>query len=213
MPRLHGRAPAALAIHHLLISFLLALLPLASAQQEYEANAQSDCYANNGSSVLGYTCSKSKSNHANSSSASASACTTYLAFRSNLPGYGSPITVAYLLNASASAVAAANSVPVASAVQNGSLLLVPVRCACTAAGHYQHDAAYAIQFDYETYFSIASDVYQGLSTCQAMMAQNPAHDSLDLYPGIALTVPLRRACPSPAQTSAGVKYLVTYLLD
>ncbi|KAF7018385.1 hypothetical protein CFC21_031684 [Triticum aestivum] len=213
MPRLHGRAPAALAIHHLLISFLLALLPLASAQQEYEANAQSDCYANNGSSVLGYTCSKSKSNHANSSSASASACTTYLAFRSDLPGYGSPITVAYLLNASASAVAAANSVPVASAVQNGSLLLVPVRCACTAAGHYQHDAAYAIQFDYETYFSIASDVYQGLSTCQAMMAQNPAHDSLDLYPGIALTVPLRCACPSPAQTSAGVKYLVTYLLD
>uniref|UniRef100_R7W7R4 Putative cysteine-rich receptor-like protein kinase 33 n=1 Tax=Aegilops tauschii TaxID=37682 RepID=R7W7R4_AEGTA len=45
------------------------------------------------------------------------------------------------------------------------------------------------------------------------MAQNPAHDSLDLYPGIALTVPLRCACPSPAQTSAGVKYLVTYLLD
>ena len=212
-PRLHGRAPAALAIHHLLISFLLALLPLASAQQEYEANAQSDCYANNGSSVLGYTCSKSKSNHANSSSASASACTTYLAFRSDLPGYGSPITVAYLLNASASAVAAANSVPIASPVQNGSLLLVPVRCACTAAGHYQHDAAYAIQFGYETYFSIASDVYQGLSTCQAMMAQNPAHDSLDLYPGIALTVPLRCACPSPAQTSAGVKYLVTYLLD
>ncbi|KAF7003626.1 hypothetical protein CFC21_018929 [Triticum aestivum] len=211
MPRLHGRAPAALAIRHLLISFLLALLPLASAQQEYEANAQSDCYANNGSSVLGYTCSSSKSNHANSSSASA--CATYLAFRSDLPGYGTPITVAYLLNASASAVAAANSVPIASPVQNGSLLLVPVRCACMAAGHYQHDAAYAIQFGYETYFSIASDVYQGLSTCQAMMAQNPAHDSLDLYPGIALTVPLRCACPSPTQASTGVKYLVTYVLD
>ncbi|KAM3196104.1 hypothetical protein ACQJBY_071996 [Aegilops geniculata] len=207
MPHLRGHAPAAamamaIAVHHLLLA--LALLSLAAeAQQEYQANAQSDCYANNGSSVLGYTCTNTSSSPA---------CATYLAFRSELPSYGSPVTVAYLLNASAPAIAAANDVPVASPVRNNTLLLVPVPCACTAAGRYQHAAAYAVQFAHETYFSIADGTYQGLSTCQALMAQNPARDS-DIYPGVALTVPLRCACPSAAQAAAGVRYLVTYVLD
>ncbi|KAM3206833.1 hypothetical protein ACQJBY_062166 [Aegilops geniculata] len=207
MPHPRGHAPAAamaiaIAVHHLLLA--LVLFPLAAAQQEYQANAQSDCYANNGSSVLGYTCT--------STSSSPPACDTYVAFRSDLPSYGSPVTVAYLLNASAPAVAAANDVPVASPVRNNTLLLVPVPCACTAAGRYQHDAAYAVQFAHETYFSIADETYQGLSTCQALMAQNRARDS-DIHPGVALTVPLRCACPSAAQAAAGVRYLVTYVLD
>ncbi|KAF7093154.1 hypothetical protein CFC21_095583 [Triticum aestivum] len=192
----------AITVHHVLLA--LALIPLAAAQQEYQANAQSDCYANNGSSVLGYTCTNTSS--------SPPACDTYLAFRSDLPSYGSPITVAFLLNASAPAIAAANHVPVAAPVRNNTLLLVPVPCACTAAGRYQHDAAYAVQFVDETYFSIADDTYQGLSTCQALMAQNPVRDS-DILPGVALTVPLRCACPSAAQAAAGVRYLVTYVLD
>uniref|UniRef100_A0A453QHW5 Protein kinase domain-containing protein n=2 Tax=Aegilops tauschii subsp. strangulata TaxID=200361 RepID=A0A453QHW5_AEGTS len=207
MPHLRGHAPAAamaiaIAVHHLLLA--LALFPLTAAQQEYQANGQSDCYVNNGSSVLGYTCTNTSS--------SPPACATYVAFRSDLPSFGSPITVAYLLNASAPAVAAANNVPVASLVRNNTLLLVPVPCACTAAGRYQHDTAYAVQYAHETYFSIANYTYQGLSTCQALMAQNPARDS-DIYPGVALTVPLRCACPSVAQAAAGVRYLVTYVLD
>uniref|UniRef100_R7WD50 Protein kinase APK1A, chloroplastic n=1 Tax=Aegilops tauschii TaxID=37682 RepID=R7WD50_AEGTA len=192
----------AIAVHHLLLA--LALFPLTAAQQEYQANGQSDCYVNNGSSVLGYTCTNTSS--------SPPACATYVAFRSDLPSFGSPITVAYLLNASAPAVAAANNVPVASLVRNNTLLLVPVPCACTAAGRYQHDTAYAVQYAHETYFSIANYTYQGLSTCQALMAQNPARDS-DIYPGVALTVPLRCACPSVAQAAAGGRYLVTYVLD
>ncbi|KAF7046035.1 hypothetical protein CFC21_055090, partial [Triticum aestivum] len=191
----------AITVHHVLLA--LAVFPLAAAQQEYQANAQSDCYANNGSSVLGYTCTNTSS---------LLACATYVAFRSDLPSYSSPVTVAYLLNASAPAITAANDVPVASPVRNNTLLLVPVPCACTAAGRYQHDAAYAVQFRGETYFSIASETYQGLSTCQALMAQNPARDS-DIHPGVALTVPLRCACPSAAQAAAGVRYLVTYVLD
>ncbi|XP_044361927.1 protein LYK5-like [Triticum aestivum] len=192
----------ATAVHHLLLA--LALFPLAAAQHEYQANAQSDCYANNGSSVLGYTCSDNSS--------SIPACATYVAFRSDLPSYGSTVTVAYLLNASAPAIATANDVPVASPVRNNTLLLVPVPCAFTAAGLYQHDAAYVVQFADETYFSIANDTYQGLSTCQALMEQNHARDS-DIYLGVALTVPLRCACPSAAQAAAGVRYLVTYVLD
>uniref|UniRef100_A0A0E0LDN7 Protein kinase domain-containing protein n=1 Tax=Oryza punctata TaxID=4537 RepID=A0A0E0LDN7_ORYPU len=185
----------------LLLLVVLLAAPMAAAQQQYEANAQDDCDTDNGSSVLGYTCATASP-----------PCTAYLTFRSAPPSYASPITVSYLLNASVPAVAAANAVPVAPPVARDGLLLVPVPCACTAAGYYQHDAGYVIQFDDETYFIMANDTYQGLTTCQALMAQNPAHDSLNLYPGIKLNVPLRCACPSPAQAAAGVKYLVTYLL-
>ncbi|KAF0931420.1 hypothetical protein E2562_004548 [Oryza meyeriana var. granulata] len=207
-----ARLPAALSVdlhhyhhHHLLLLLLLLFLfpPLAAAQQQYEANAQTDCYADNGSSVLGYTCGNP---------ATSPPCTAYLTFRSVPPSYASPITVSYLLNASVPAVAAANAVPISSPVPPDGMLLVPVPCACTAAGYYQHDAGYVIQFDDETYSIMANDTYQGLTTCQALMAQNPAHDSLNLYPGISLAVPLRCACPSAAQAAAGVKYLVTYLL-
>uniref|UniRef100_J3MG00 Protein kinase domain-containing protein n=1 Tax=Oryza brachyantha TaxID=4533 RepID=J3MG00_ORYBR len=200
------RLPAALSVDLLLLLHLVLVLlpPLAAAQQQYEANAQTDCDADNGSSVLGYTCGDPAT--------SPPSCTAYLTFRSAPPRYASPITVSYLLNASVPAVAAANAVPVPVPVPADGLLLVPVPCACTAAGYYQHDAGYVIQFDDETYFIMANDTYQGLTTCQALMAQNPAHDSLNLYPGIKLTVPLRCACPSPAQAAAGVKYLATYLL-
>ncbi|CAN6312231.1 unnamed protein product [Urochloa humidicola] len=217
-PPQHGRAegPAACRslFHHLLLLLapaVLMVLPPAAAQQPYEANAQTDCSTNNGSSVLGYTCRRSSST--NSSSSSPRSCDAYLAFRSAPPaGYSSPISVSYLLNATAPAVAAANGVPVSSPVEASGLLLVPVPCACTAAGYYQHGASYVIQSGDETYFTIANDTYQGLATCQALMAQNPAHDSLDLYPNISLAVPLRCACPSAAQAAAGVRYLVTYVL-
>ncbi|CAL4940135.1 unnamed protein product [Urochloa decumbens] len=217
-PPHHGRAgrPAASACHRLFF-FLLApaalimLLPSAAAQQPYEANAQTDCYTNNGSSVLGYTCRRRGSGGGGGNATQA--CDAYLAFRSApAAGYSSPISVSYLLNATAPAVAAANGVPVASPVEASGLLLVPVPCACTAAGYYQHGASYVIQSGDETYFTIANNTYQGLATCQALMAQNPAHDSLDLYPNISLSVPLRCACPSPAQAAAGVRYLVTYVL-
>uniref|UniRef100_A0A0D9X7U7 Protein kinase domain-containing protein n=1 Tax=Leersia perrieri TaxID=77586 RepID=A0A0D9X7U7_9ORYZ len=187
----------------LLLLILVVLLPsMAAAQQQYEANAQLDCYTNNGSSVLGYTCRPSR----------ASSCTAYLTFRSAPPTYASPITVSYLLNATVPTVAAANTIPISSPIPRDGLLLVPVPCGCTTAGYYQHDAGYILQFDDEIYLTVANDTYQGLTTCQALMAQNPAHDSYDLYPGISLSVPLRCACPSPAQAAAGVRYLVTYLL-
>ncbi|TVU08218.1 hypothetical protein EJB05_41614, partial [Eragrostis curvula] len=80
----------------------------------------------------------------NATASPRSSCTAYLAFRSAAP-YSSPITVSYLLNATATVVAAANAVPVANPVADAGILLVPVPCACTAAaGHhyyyYQHDA-------------------------------------------------------------------------
>ncbi|XP_062217282.1 protein LYK5-like [Phragmites australis] len=182
---------------------LLLLTVAARAQQEYEANKQDACYAANGSSVLGYTC--------NATSAPPP-CDAFLVFRSYPPLYASPVSISYLLNSSVSAVAAANAVPTVSPLAAFSLVLAPVPCACTPGGYYQHNASYTIQFLGETYFIIANITYQGLTTCQALIAQNPRLDSRGLVSGHILTVPLRCACPSPAQAAAGVKHLLSYLV-
>ncbi|KAK3156246.1 hypothetical protein QOZ80_2AG0104730 [Eleusine coracana subsp. coracana] len=183
---------------------LLLLAGAARAQQEYEANKQNACYATNGSSVLGYVCNATRS-------APPPPCDAYLIYRS-APPYSSAVTVSYLLNATPSAVAAATGATTVSPLATSSLVLAPVPCACTPGGLYQHNASYTIQGPAETYFIIANITYQGLTTCQALIAQNPTLDSRHLGPGDNLTVPVRCACPSRAQAARGVKHLVSYLV-
>ncbi|RLN09833.1 protein LYK5-like [Panicum miliaceum] len=195
--------PAA-ALPPLLLLLLLAAAAPARGQQEYEANKQNACYATNASSVLGYVC--------NATTASARACDSYLVFRASPPLYESPVSISYLLNASVPATAAASGVPTVSPLAASSLVLAPVPCACTPGGYYQHNASYTIQFPGETYFILANITYQGLTTCQALIAQNPLHDSRGLVEGNNLTVPLRCACPSPAQAARGVRHLLSYLV-
>ncbi|KAL5204042.1 hypothetical protein ABZP36_008913 [Zizania latifolia] len=55
---------------------------------------------------------------------------------------------------------------------------------------------------------------KGLSTCQAVQEQGlGGAPPTTLLAGQNVTVPLRCACPSVAQRAAGVRYLVTYLVD
>ena len=199
-PREVASVTAALAL-----LVLLAAAAPAAAQQEYEANAQDNCYGRNDSTVLGYTCNAT-------TAARAAPCASYAVFRASPPRYDSPVSISYILNLSPSAVAGANSVPTVSPLAANRLVLVPVPCACTPLGYYQHNASYTIQFSGETYFIIANITYQGLSACQALIAQNPRHDSRGLVAGNNLTVPIRCACPSPAQAAAGVKHLLVYLV-
>uniref|UniRef100_A0A453NNA8 LysM domain-containing protein n=1 Tax=Aegilops tauschii subsp. strangulata TaxID=200361 RepID=A0A453NNA8_AEGTS len=172
---------------------------VARAQQQYEANKQLNCYGTNGSSVLGYTCN---------ATAAARPCASYVVFRSS-PPYDSPVTISYLLNATTAALAGANAVPTVSPVAASRLVLAPLNCGCAPGGYYQHNASYTIQFSNETYFITANITYQGLTTCQALIAQNPNHDSRKLVVGNNLTVPIRCACPSPAQAASGVRHLLT----
>lgn len=59
---------------------------------------------------------------------------------------------------------------------------------------------------------MANNTYQGLTTCQAMMAQNPI-DFRNLHVHDQLTVPLMCACPTAQQAKKyGAKYLVSYLV-
>ncbi|XP_057975628.1 protein LYK5 [Malania oleifera] len=170
-----------------------------TAQQEYVDNKQLDCY-NNYSSTYGYVCTSNRS------------CSAYLTFRSAPPSFDSPVSIGYLLGADSSAIATLNNVTVFDKIPKDTILLVPLNCSCSSSRYFQYSASYLLRLDFETYFLLANDTYQGLTTCQALIAQNPSNDSRHLYPGIQLTVPLRCACPSPNQTAAGFNYLVTYLV-
>lgn len=64
----------------------------------------------------------------------------------------------------------------------------------------------------ETYFVIANNIYQGLSTCNALVRRNE-YDEFSLRPGLELQVPLRCACPTAKQVAKGSKYLMTYSID
>lgn len=91
-------------------------------------------------------------------------------------------------------------------------MFVPVNCSCTGGGqYYQFNTSYVVQKG-DTYFYIANNTFQSLSTCQALQAQNNI-PATDLQIGNRLTVPLRCACPTKNQSDHnGVKYLLSYLV-
>lgn len=183
----------------LLFSSLLFGFPSSQAQQGYENNDQLACDATNGSSTLGYSCNGQRNS-----------CSTFLIFRSQT-FYQSPNQIASLLNANASDISTINGVAnVSSPVPVFDLVVVPVACSCSGE-YYQHNASYTIKSLNETYFILANETYQGLSACQALIAQNP-YKSRNLLVGDKLVIPLRCACPTANQTAGGYKYLLTYLI-
>ncbi|XP_057769953.1 lysM domain receptor-like kinase 4 [Salvia miltiorrhiza] len=183
------------------IIFLISCLPLVTAQQPYIGTLLEDCdntANNNSTSVLGYTCNGLRRS-----------CQAYLTFRAR-PPYDSPAGISALLSANASELARLNSVSENAALDAERVVLVPVTCSCSGQ-LYQANASYTVQSG-DTYLVIANDTFQGLSTCQALQAQNgiPARE---LAIGGRLRVPLRCACPTRAQADAGVNYLLSYVLQ
>ncbi|XP_077216408.1 protein kinase superfamily protein [Tasmannia lanceolata] len=170
---------------------------LFDAQQTFLNNKQLDCSANT-PSTLGFLCNGVQSS-----------CDSYLTFRSQ-PPYDSAVTIGYLLNSTASKIAQINGVTDVEKIPKDTLILVPLNCSCSG-NFYQHNASYSLKNEVETYFIVANDTYQGLTTCQALMNQN-TRDSRNLTVGLELLVPLRCACPSRKQTSIGVKFLLNYLI-
>ncbi|XP_043711390.1 protein LYK5 [Telopea speciosissima] len=183
----------------ILFLFLFHSFHLSQAQQSYVNNKQLNCYNyNNDSSVNGYLCNgPSKS------------CISYLTFRSLSP-YNTPISIGYLLRAEAAQIAKINNIEEVDQIPTDTLVIVPVNCSCSGE-FYQHNTSYILKDKQETYFSVANNTYQALTTCQALMNQNP-YDSYNLSVGLSLEVPLRCACPSRNQTASGVRYLLTYLI-
>ncbi|CAK9183433.1 unnamed protein product [Ilex paraguariensis] len=186
----------------LIVVVLVAMLQFhqLQGQQSYVNNTQLDCDYNY-NNTLGYVCN-----------GAASSCPSYLTFRSN-PPYNTPLLIGLLLNANASEIARLNNIPRFATIPSGTLLVVPINCSCTTttiSRFYQHNASYILNTS-DTYFTVANNSYQGLTTCQSLKAQNP-FNYRHLLPGQTLKIPLRCACPTSNQTAAGIKYLLTYLV-
>ncbi|KVI05117.1 protein LYK5 [Cynara cardunculus var. scolymus] len=169
------------------------------AQQSYVNNKQLDC-DNNHTTALGFTCN---------SLATDSTCRSYLTFRPQPPLYNTPANIASLLNSNPDDINASSN---AATITANTVVVVPIRnCSCSGGQFYQHNASYQLSSTDETYFTIANNTYEGLTTCQAMIAQNP-YNYRDLVVGNNITVPLRCACPTANQRAAGIRFLLTYLV-
>ncbi|KAH7689696.1 Non-specific serine/threonine protein kinase protein [Dioscorea alata] len=179
----------------LVFLFYHLLLRRCDGQQAYLNNDQLDCNKN-GSNTLGYQCN-----------GAAKSCDSYLIFRSQ-PPYQSPVQIASLFSSNASAISAINDIPENSSALDGSQLIVPIPCSCSSS-YYQHNVSYTLK-PQDVYFSVANNTYQGLSTCQALIAQNPSLPATSLNPGDIITVPVRCACPTRSQINQGVRFLLTY---
>uniref|UniRef100_A0ACD5VB38 Uncharacterized protein n=1 Tax=Avena sativa TaxID=4498 RepID=A0ACD5VB38_AVESA len=182
---------------------LLSGAPPARSQQPYGGSQIADCgNKHNDTGLLGYFCG----------SGAPSTCDSYLTFHAR-PPFSDPASIASLLGADAASLAAANS---ASPFAQGTKVLVPVSCSCTAAGgssFFQRNATYVAR-DGDTLLIIASDTFQGLSTCQAIEEQGLGGAApTSLLAGQSIAVPLRCACPTASQAAAGVRFLVSYLVD
>ncbi|GLT35324.1 hypothetical protein SLA2020_097900 [Shorea laevis] len=168
------------------------------AQQPYLNNKQLNCSEQSDNFTKGYYC-----NGLNKS------CATYITFRST-PPYNTAVAIGYLLKAEATQIVSLNNFASDFAtIPSDTLVLVPVNCSCSG-NYYQHNSSYTVIVN-DTYFIISNNTYQGLTTCQAMMAQNPINFK-DLQVNNTLQVPLRCACPTSRQSAAGFKYLISYLV-
>ncbi|KAG6405879.1 hypothetical protein SASPL_133473 [Salvia splendens] len=87
---------------------------------------------------------------------------------------------------------------------------MPAMCSCLGK-HYQANTSYIYKSTNETYFTIANQTYQGLTSCNALKHHNP-YSEFKLIPSTNLHVPLRCACPSEEQISNGNKFLLTFLI-
>ncbi|CAN1180063.1 Protein LYK5 [Linum perenne] len=186
------------------ILLLLTLIPASAGQQSYVANHQLACEDPTFNyTTLGYLCN------------GPSSCKSYLTFRSS-PMYSSSVYITYLLAAAATPPEVASFNNLTSDVANipsDTIVIVPVNCSCSGSisgrRYYQHNATYTLKARGETYFSVANNTYQGLTTCQTLMSQNP-FNFRHLLGNQTLNIPLRCACPTANQTAA--RYLLTYIV-
>ncbi|GMH11400.1 hypothetical protein Nepgr_013241 [Nepenthes gracilis] len=170
---------------------------LSHGQQAYENNTQLNC-ADFTSATAGYLCNGPQKS-----------CKAYVTFRSRHP-YDNAVSIAYLLGSEASEIALVNNITDIDSIPSGKLIVAPVSCSCFG-NVYQHDTLYTLKYHTDTYFNIANDTYQGLTTCQALIRQNP-YKPENLSIGMEIMVPVRCACPSEKQSAQGFSFLLTYMV-
>lgn len=170
------------------------------SQQAYINNQTLFNCTNNAAITKGYLCGIG---HIKS-------CMSFISFRSRAP-YDTAITIGQLLGSQASEIASLNHIfSSADMIPTDQLILVPVSCTCSG-NIFQHFTPYTVKKS-DTYFRTATETYQGLTTCQAMISQN-YYDPEQIPVGAELMVPVRCACPTENQTARGVTSLLTYTIN
>ncbi|XP_015973614.1 protein LYK5 [Arachis duranensis] len=191
-----------MATTSILFSFLFLFLissTLTEGQQIYLNNDQLDCDTIT-NSTLGNTCN------------SIATCQSYLTFKSATK-HNTAATISTLLNSTPTNITTSNNLStVSEVIPTDTLITIPVTCSCFNNTYYQHNTTYTISAD-DTYFSLANNTFEALTTCQALIAQNPSFPERNLQAGERVHVPLRCACPTKKQRDAGFKYLLTYLVS
>lgn len=188
--------------------FFLSLLILrfftsyTNAQQNYSGNSALDCSSNDEtgpSSAFLYTCNGQDQS-----------CQAFLIFKSK-PSYDSVPTISALTSADQEELARINNVTKLFVFPTNHEVLVPVNCFCLGQ-YYQANTKFHVTSTSGTYYVIANDTYNGLSTCASLMRANP-YGEFDLSADMELQVPLRCACPTHSQITSGTKYLLTYPIN
>ncbi|PSS31366.1 hypothetical protein CEY00_Acc04662 [Actinidia chinensis var. chinensis] len=180
---------------------LACLVSSISTQQEYSENSVLNCNnsdENKPSPAFLYTC-----NGLNTT------CKAFLIFKSE-PPYNSAPSISALTSSSPSELARANNVTNLTIFPTGKEVIVPVNCSCFGQ-YYLANSTFRIPTVDDTYFSIANNTFQGLSTCDSLKRANQ-YSEYELDSGLELLVPLRCACPTRKQISEGTKNLLTYSL-
>lgn len=173
-----------------------------NAQQKYSGNSVLDCDSDDRdgpSPAFLYACNGNRR-----------ACRAFLIFKSR-PPYDSVPTISALLSSGQEEVARANNVTRLAVFPTEKEVIVPVNCSCSGQ-YYRAVSAFPIAGANDTYFTVANDTYQGLSTCGALKRANQ-HGEFELERASELRVPLRCACPTRNQTGNGVRYLLTYSIN
>jgi hypothetical protein len=190
-----------LQLQQLLFPILLVMMMMMG----HGANAQ-QAYNN----VDGYTCA-----------AQSPSCTSYALYRTQ--GSGENLTyVSGLFNTTAEAIAnissstgglnlTANST---ASLPPGTPLFIPLACNCVRRSYkgnvsrtYEATAIWTI-VEGNTFYLIANNTYEGLTSYQAIEAANPLQVPTDLGIGNHSTIPLRCACPSTRQV--GTRFLLSF---
>ncbi|CAH2061329.1 unnamed protein product [Thlaspi arvense] len=187
---------------HLLFFFFFfsSLSSFATAQQPYVGKSTTNCsVADNSTSVLGYSC-----NGLNKT------CSTYVIFRST-PPFSTVSSISSLFSVDSSLLSSLNNASTTTSFPSDQRVIIPVTCSCSGNNnsYSQSNLTYTIR-PKDSYFFIANDTLEGLSTCQALQRQNNV-SSESLVPGMRIVVPVRCACPTAKQVREdGVNYLVSY---
>ncbi|KAK0606404.1 hypothetical protein LWI29_037360 [Acer saccharum] len=183
----------------LFIIFCLSI-PNFYAQQNYSGKSVTNCDNNDEtgpSPAFLYTCNGRKQS-----------CRAFLIFKSQ-PPYDTVTSISNLTSSDPSEVAHINNITnSAEVLPPDKEVIVPVICSCSGQ-YYQANSSFTIPTNDDTYFTIAKNTYQGLTSCDILLRENN-YSATSLNPGLILQIPLRCACPTSNQAVNGTKFLLTY---